>query len=68
VTAAVVIERVKTWREASERQQQLRLSGYGSTATDMGDDIVLIINGGKSGKDLAARPKPTDPLIAGRLK
>jgi hypothetical protein len=63
-----VIERVSTWAAARERQEQLRLSGYASTATDMGADIALIITGGKSGKDLAARPKPTDPLIAGRKR
>lgn len=51
-----VIEQVATWREASDRQRQLREAGYHAQAVDMGEAIHLIIDGGPRGNDLARIP------------
>lgn len=51
-----VIETVSTWREASDRQRQLREAGYRAQAVDMGAHINLIIDGGPRGLDLALVP------------
>jgi hypothetical protein len=50
------VEWVNTWPEARERLGQLRAAGYRGIATDMGDRITIIIDGGKRGLPLSGIP------------
>jgi hypothetical protein len=48
-----IIETYATWPEARERMAKLREGGLHAQATDQGEHIALIIDGGKRGRDVA---------------
>ena len=56
VRATRAVEYVATWPEASARLREIREAGYRGTATDMGDEgIVIHISAGKH-RDLSRLP------------
>jgi hypothetical protein len=48
-----VIETYGTWDVVRVRLSDLRCAGLHAQATDMGDHIAVIIDGGKRGRDVA---------------
>lgn len=46
----------RDWREARERIRQLKDAGYGAQATDMGESISIIVNGGTRGQAIEGVP------------
>ena len=55
--ASRVTETVANWPEARDRIWVLKDAGYHVQATDMGDSIALIIDGGKKGVPLDRIPR-----------
>lgn len=51
-----ITEQYATWEQVRERLSDLRLAGFHAQATDMGEHIAVIIDGGKRGRELANLP------------